>query len=78
MAKTKQFLPEPIYLNQKDAAEYIHVSPDILREFAKQGLIHKCPREGSDFRYKIKEFVALAEAIDLGQIVIPNRNKSKY
>lgn len=72
---SKRFTPEPLYLNQKEAAELIQVHPDTLRWASNNGLLHRCPREGSGFRYKIKELVVLAEAIDLGQIVIPNRNK---
>lgn len=68
--------PAPIYLNHKDGAELIQISPDELRRFFEQGLINRYPRKGEGFRYKIKELLVLADAIDRGEIkIIPNYNK---
>lgn len=68
--KPSKFTPEPIYLNQKDGAALIHISPDELKRFADKGLIPRYPRKGEGFRYKIKELIALADQIDQGNIKI--------
>lgn len=68
--KPSKFQPEPIYLNHKDGAAFIHISPDELKKFYEQGMIKRYPRKGEGFRYKIKELIYLADQIDLGNIKV--------
>ena len=73
-----KLLPEPIYLNHKDGAAFIHIKEDELRQMFDKGLIFRYPRKGEGFRYKIKELIALADAIDSGKIkILENYKKPK-
>lgn len=72
----KKHLPPPIYLNQKDGAAFIHLKEDELKQMFDRLLIKRYPRSGSGFRYKIKELIQLADAIDRGEIVINQIKKA--
>lgn len=65
-----KMLPEPIYLNQREAAAYLRVKETTLKEAHEKGLINRFKRGTKDFVYKISELLQLAEAIDNEVITI--------
>lgn len=70
LSKRQTRIPEPMYLNQKEAAAWIRVKEEDLAKAFKNGLIRRCKRQGTGFVYKIAELLQLAEAIDNGEINI--------
>ncbi len=61
---------QPIYLNQKEAAQYLRVHETFLKKAADDGLIIRCKRKGAGFVYKIKELIELANDIDNGELPV--------
>lgn len=60
-------LPEPIYLNQKEAAAWLRLQEEHLKKASEDGLITRCKRKGEGFVYKIKELLSLVDMIDRGE-----------